>query len=48
MAWHGASSVYHSGAPSVPMPIGKAVEAKKRKVVVTGDNWMVEHVREAR
>ncbi|KAF3491495.1 chromatin structure-remodeling complex subunit [Arthroderma uncinatum] len=47
VAWHGASSVYHSGAPSVPMPIGKVVEAKKRKVVVTGDNWMVEHVREA-
>jgi chromatin structure-remodeling complex protein RSC7 len=48
VAWHGASSVYHSGAPSVPMPSGKVVDPKKRKVVVTGDNWMIEHAREAR
>ncbi|OJJ47548.1 hypothetical protein ASPZODRAFT_64221 [Penicilliopsis zonata CBS 506.65] len=47
VAWHGASSVYHTGAPSVPVPIGKAVDPKKRKVAVTGDNWMVEHAREA-
>ncbi|EEP82470.1 hypothetical protein UREG_07335 [Uncinocarpus reesii 1704] len=45
VAWHGASSVYHSGAPSVPMPAGKVMDAKKKKVVVTGDNWMVEHAR---
>ena len=48
VAWHGASSVYHSGVPSVPMTPGKVVDSKKRKVVVTGDNWMVEHAREAR
>ena len=48
VAWHGASSVYHSGAPSVPIPNGKAAEGKKRKVVVTGINWMSEHAREAR
>lgn len=48
VAWHGASSVYHSGVPSVPMPVSKAVESKKRKIVVTGDNWMVQHAREAR
>lgn len=48
VAWHGASSVYHSGAPSVPMPSGKIVDPKKRKVTVTGDNWMIEHAREAR
>lgn len=48
VAWHGASSVYHTGAPSVPMPVGKVVDPKKRKVIVTGDNWMVEHAREAR
>lgn len=48
VAWHGASAVYHSGAPSVPMTPGKVVDSKKRKVVVTGDNWMVEHAREAR
>ena len=48
VAWHGASSVYHSGAPSVPLPNGKAGEGKKRKVIVTGVNWMLEHAREAR
>ena len=48
VAWHGASSVYHTGAPSVPMINGKSVESKKRKVVVTGANWMSEHAREAR
>ncbi|KAL9098196.1 MAG: hypothetical protein Q9163_006099, partial [Psora crenata] len=47
VAWHGASSVYHSGAPSVPMVNGKPAESKKRKVVVTGSNWMGEHSREA-
>jgi len=48
VAWHGASSVYHSGAPSVPMPNGRVVDGKKRKVIVTGINWMFEHAREAR
>ncbi|OGM42889.1 nuclear localization protein NPL6 [Aspergillus bombycis] len=47
VAWHGASSVYHTQAPSVPLPTGKAVDSKKRKVTVTGDNWMLEHAREA-
>ncbi|KAI9724310.1 MAG: hypothetical protein M1812_000377 [Candelaria pacifica] len=47
VAWHGASSVYHSGAPSVPFVNGKVVEGKKKKVVVTGINWMFEHAREA-
>ncbi|KAI9836475.1 MAG: hypothetical protein M1837_003381 [Sclerophora amabilis] len=47
VAWHGASSVYHSGAPSVPLPNGKAVEGKKRKVIITDVNWMFEHSREA-
>lgn len=48
VAWHGASAVYHTGAPNMPMPNGKAVEGKKRKVIVTGVNWMFEHAREAR
>ncbi|KKK11970.1 nuclear localization protein [Aspergillus rambellii] len=47
VAWHGASSVYHTTTPSVPLPTGKAVDSKKRKVTVTGDNWMLEHAREA-
>ena len=48
VAWHGASSVYHSGMPTVPMPNGKLADGKKRKVHVTGANWMFEHAREAR
>ncbi|KAI4157678.1 MAG: hypothetical protein L6R39_000630 [Caloplaca ligustica] len=48
VAWHGASSVYHSGGPSIPLPNGKAMDGKKRRVVVTGSNWMLEHAREAR
>ncbi|KAL2843651.1 chromatin remodelling complex Rsc7/Swp82 subunit-domain-containing protein [Aspergillus pseudoustus] len=48
VAWHGASSVYHTTTPSVPIPgTGKVVDSKKRKVTVTGDNWMLEHAREA-
>ena len=48
VAWHGASSVYHSGAPSLPMQPGKGAEGKKRKIIMTGDNWMVEHALAAR
>jgi chromatin structure-remodeling complex protein RSC7 len=47
VAWHGASSVYHSGAPTVPLQ-AKAVEAKKRRVMINDVNWMLEHAREAR
>lgn len=47
VAWHGASAVYHSGAPSVPMQNGK-VDIKKRRVNVTDINWQFEHAREAR
>lgn len=48
VAWHGASAVYHAGAPNVPLPNGKIADGKKRKVIVTGANWMSEHAREAR
>lgn len=47
VAWHGASAVYHTSTPSVPLPNGK-VESKKRKVNVNDTNWMLEHAREAR
>lgn len=47
VAWHGASSVYHTNAPSIPLAGGKPVDSKKRRVTVTGDNWMIEHAREA-
>lgn len=48
VAWHGASSVYHSGVPTIPLVSGKMPEGKKRKVHVTGSNWMAEHALEAR
>ena len=48
VAWHGASAVYHTNAPSVPLPLAKAQDAKRRKIVVTSDNWMLEHARQAR
>ena len=48
VAWHGASAVYHTGVPSIPAINGKALDAKRRKPVVTGTNWMLEHARAAR
>ncbi len=48
VAWHGASSVYHTGAPTVPMAAGKAGALPKRKVMVNDVNWMLEHALEAR
>ncbi|KAI9678878.1 MAG: hypothetical protein M1829_001862 [Trizodia sp. TS-e1964] len=47
VAWHGASSVYHSGQPTLPIINGKVLEGKKKKVVVTDVNWMLEHAKEA-
>lgn len=47
VAWHGASSVYHTGAPSVPTANGKPVPGK-RKVNITSANWQFEHGRAAR
>ena len=48
VAWHGASSVYHSGAPSVPMPAKRTTEAKRKQVAITEENWMYEHCRAAK
>lgn len=48
VAWHGASAVYHSGAPTVPLQAGKIADAKKRRVMVNDTNWMLEHALEAR
>ncbi|KAJ5551302.1 Chromatin-remodelling complex RSC SWI/SNF subunit Rsc7/Swp82 [Penicillium sp. DV-2018c] len=47
VAWHGASAVYHTNAPSVPLVGGKPVDTKRRRVPVTDDNWMLEHARAA-
>ncbi|KAJ8118209.1 hypothetical protein OPT61_g754 [Boeremia exigua] len=46
VAWHGASSVYHTGVPSVPIANGKPVPGKK-KVNITSANWQFEHGRAA-
>lgn len=48
VAWHGASAVYHTNLPNVPLQGGK-VEAKRRRerVAITSENWMLEHAMEA-
>ena len=48
VAWHGASAVYHSTVPSVPITMERPSLTKRRKVQVTGSNWMLEHARAAR
>ncbi|MCJ1473833.1 hypothetical protein MMC13_002485 [Lambiella insularis] len=47
VAWHGASSVYHSGIPTIPLVNSKMPEGKKRRVQVTDENWKLEHSRSA-
>jgi chromatin structure-remodeling complex protein RSC7 len=42
VAWHGASSVYHTGVPTVPLANGKPLPGK-RKVNITSANWQFEH-----
>ncbi|KAF2398509.1 hypothetical protein EJ06DRAFT_532246 [Trichodelitschia bisporula] len=46
VAWHGASAVYHTGTPAVPLTTGKVVLGK-RKVAITSANWQIEHARAA-
>ena len=45
VAWHGASSVYHSNAPMGP--VGLPSLAGKKRGAITSANWMYEHAREA-
>ncbi|KAK8169690.1 nuclear localization protein-like protein NPL6 [Phyllosticta citrichinensis] len=47
VAWHGASAVYHTGGPSVPLQNGKANQVKRR-INITSANWQFEHARSAR
>ncbi|KAF8429504.1 chromatin remodelling complex Rsc7/Swp82 subunit-domain-containing protein [Tirmania nivea] len=70
VAWHGASSVYHTGQPSVPLQMqserhqgrmrekmllgaggvggpGSRGGAGGRSMVITDENWMLEHARAA-
>lgn len=50
VAWHGASSVYHTNqqANMPTMPGGKIPPGAKRRVNITSANWQVEHARAAR
>ncbi|KAH8594292.1 chromatin remodelling complex Rsc7/Swp82 subunit-domain-containing protein [Bisporella sp. PMI_857] len=43
VAWHGASSVYHTGGPSVPVQGVKPVDVKRKRVMINDTNWMFEH-----
>lgn len=47
VAWHGASSVYHSNMPNAPAAGQKGPEGKRKRIVITSDNWMFEHARNA-
>ncbi|RMZ88270.1 hypothetical protein DV736_g4498, partial [Chaetothyriales sp. CBS 134916] len=47
VAWHGASQVYHAPLPGAPAQEGKSQQAKRRRVFITSDNWMLEHARSA-
>jgi chromatin structure-remodeling complex protein RSC7 len=47
VAWHGASAVYHTNLPSVPLANGKPLPGK-RKVQITSANWQIEHARASR
>jgi chromatin structure-remodeling complex protein RSC7 len=47
VAWHGASQVYHTNLPNQPTTGVKGADSKRKRVVITGDNWMLEHARNA-
>jgi len=47
VAWHGASAVYHTNAPSAVPTQSVRPEVKKRRVNVNDTNWQLEHAREA-
>ncbi|KAF2665373.1 hypothetical protein BT63DRAFT_428339 [Microthyrium microscopicum] len=46
VAWHGASAVYHTNLPNIPIMNGKPPPGK-RKVQITSANWQFEHARAA-
>jgi chromatin structure-remodeling complex protein RSC7 len=46
VAWHGASSVYHTAGPSVPLENARA--PTKKRVAVNNVNWQLEHALECR
>jgi chromatin structure-remodeling complex protein RSC7 len=47
VAWHGASAVYHTNLPAIPITNGKPLPPKRR-VQITSANWQFEHARAAR
>jgi chromatin structure-remodeling complex protein RSC7 len=47
VAWHGASAVYHTNLPNIPIQNGKPLPGKRR-VQITSANWQFEHARAAR
>lgn len=48
VAWHGASSVYHQYAQAQPSrEVFKDNIHKRKKIVVTDENWMLEHANAA-
>ncbi|ETN41068.1 uncharacterized protein HMPREF1541_03003 [Cyphellophora europaea CBS 101466] len=47
VAWHGASQVYHTNLPNAPAQGQKGPEGKRKRILITGDNWMFEHARNA-
>lgn len=47
VAWHGASQVYHTNLPNQPAAGPKGPEGKRKRILITGDNWMFEHARSA-
>lgn len=51
VAWHGASAVYHlppsANAPVPGTGLKSELQGKRKRTAVTGENWMLEHAREA-
>ncbi|KAK9434291.1 chromatin remodelling complex Rsc7/Swp82 subunit-domain-containing protein [Lipomyces doorenjongii] len=50
VAWHGASAVYHTQQPTLQPEVGGMGvfrDQKKKNVVITDENWMLEHARAA-
>ena len=47
VAWFGASSVYHTPGPAIPIIKTEAPPERRKKVKITDPNWMLEHCRAA-
>lgn len=48
VAWHGASAVYHQYTQPTPArEVYKETYTKRKKIIVTDENWMLEHANAA-